>query len=173
MRQDSNAYIIGFATAVCLVCSIVVSTAAVALRDRQARNKVLDRQTKVLVVAGVLEEGQSATVEEIEVLFEENIETRVVDLASGEYDDSIDAATYDQRKASKDPATSSLAPANTAGITRSASNPPFSAVPVAATNPVRASNAMPIHIAQRTIRNALQAAPSFEASRGFLAAKNN
>ena len=39
MRQDSNAYIIGFATVVCLVCSIVVSTAAVALRDRQARNR--------------------------------------------------------------------------------------------------------------------------------------
>jgi Na+-transporting NADH:ubiquinone oxidoreductase subunit C len=118
MRQDSNAYIIGFATAVCLVCSIVVSTAAVALRDRQARNKVLDRQTKVLVVAGVLEEGQSASAEEIEALFEENIETRVVDLETGEYDDSIDAAAYDQRKAAKDPASSSVAPANNAGVAR-------------------------------------------------------
>ncbi|MEJ2582797.1 MAG: Na(+)-translocating NADH-quinone reductase subunit C [Acidobacteriota bacterium] len=118
MRQDSNAYIIGFATAVCLVCSIVVSTAAVALRDRQARNRVLDRQTKVLVVAGVLEEGQSATAEEIEALFEENIETRAVDLATGEYDDSIDVETYDQRKATKDPSLSSVAPDNNAGITR-------------------------------------------------------
>jgi Na+-transporting NADH:ubiquinone oxidoreductase subunit C len=118
MRQDSNAYIIGFATAVCLVCSIVVSTAAVALRDRQARNKMLDRQTQVLVVAGVLEEGQSASAEEIETLFEDNIDTRVVDLSTGDYDDSVDAATYDQRKASKDPASSSEAPANNAGITR-------------------------------------------------------
>ncbi len=57
MRQYSNAYIIGFATAVCLVCSIVVSTSAVALRERQDRNKVLDRQTNVLVVAGLLERG--------------------------------------------------------------------------------------------------------------------
>jgi len=48
MRQYSNAYVVGFATAVCLVCSIVVSTAAVALRDRQDRNKVLDRQTQVI-----------------------------------------------------------------------------------------------------------------------------
>ncbi len=118
MRQNSNAYIVGFATAVCLVCSIVVSTAAVSLRDRQARNKVLDRQTKVLVVAGVLEEGQSASAEEIEALFEDNIDSRVVDLATGDYDDSVDAATYDQRKASKDPALSSVAPANNAGITR-------------------------------------------------------
>jgi Na+-transporting NADH:ubiquinone oxidoreductase subunit C len=118
MRQDSNAYIIGFATAVCLVCSIVVSTAAVALRERQARNKVLDRQTKVLVVAGVLEEGQSATVEEIEALFEENIESRVVELATGEYDDSVEATTFDQRKATQDPDLSSGAPANNAGIAR-------------------------------------------------------
>jgi len=118
MRQYSNPYIIGFATAICLVCSIVVSTAAVALRERQDRNKVLDRQIKVLIVAGVLEEGESATAEEIERLFEGNIRTRVVDLASGEYDDSIDPQTYDQRRASKDPALSSSAPANNAGLTR-------------------------------------------------------
>jgi Na+-transporting NADH:ubiquinone oxidoreductase subunit C len=118
MRQYSNAYVIGFATVVCLVCSIVVSTSAVALRDRQDRNKVLDRQTQVLVVAGLLEEGQKAGAEEVERLFEENIRIRVVDLETGEYDASVDGATYDQRKASKDPATSRAAPANSAGITR-------------------------------------------------------
>jgi Na+-transporting NADH:ubiquinone oxidoreductase subunit C len=118
MRQDSNAYIIGFATAVCLVCSIVVSTSAVALRDRQNRNKVLDRQTKVLVVAGVLDERQAATPEEIERLFESHIETRIVDLESGEYDETIDPETYDQRKATREPDQSSAAPPNDAGLTR-------------------------------------------------------
>jgi len=118
MRQYSNAYVVGFATAVCLVCSIVVSTSAVVLRERQDRNKVLDRQTQVLVVAGLLEEGQKATPEEVERLFEENIQTRLVDLATGEYEDSVDAATYDQRKASKDPSTSRTAPANNAGVSR-------------------------------------------------------
>ena len=82
MRQYSNAYIIGFATAVCLVCSIVVSTSAVALRERQDRNKVLDRQTQVLVVAGLLEEGQKATAEESSSSSRSNIRIRVVDLAS-------------------------------------------------------------------------------------------
>lgn len=118
MRQYSNSYIIGFATAVCLVCSIVVSTSAVALRERQDRNKVLDRQTKVLVVAGLLEEGQKATAEEVEGLFSKNIRIRAVDLATGEYDDSVDVDAYDQRKAEKDPATSRVAPPNSAGITR-------------------------------------------------------
>jgi len=118
MRQYSNAYIIGFATVVCLVCSIVVSTSAVALRERQDRNKVLDRQTKVLVVAGLLDEGQKATPEEIEQLFDNNIVSKIVDLESGEYDLDADAASYDQRKATKDPALSREAPANKAGLTR-------------------------------------------------------
>ena len=118
MRQYSNAYVIGFATAVCLVCSIVVSTSAVVLRDRQDRNKVLDRQTQVLVVAGLLEESQKVAPEEVERLFDDNIRIRVVDLESGEYDDAVDAAAYDQRKASKDPATSRAAPPNNAGVAR-------------------------------------------------------
>ena len=118
MRQYSNAYIVGFATAVCLVCSIVVSTSAVVLRDRQDRNKVLDRQTQVLVVAGLIEEGQKIGPDEVGKLFDENIRIQVVDLATGEYVDSVDAATYDQRKATKDPALSRIAPANKAGITR-------------------------------------------------------
>jgi len=118
MRQDSNAYIIGFATAVCLVCSIVVSTSAVALRERQDRNKVLDRQTQVLVVAGLLEEGQNVSPENVESLFDEHIQIRVINLETGGYEDSIESSTYDQRKATKDPSASRAAPANNAGLTR-------------------------------------------------------
>jgi Na+-transporting NADH:ubiquinone oxidoreductase subunit C len=118
MRQDSNAYIIGFATVVCLVCSIVVSTSAVALRERQDRNKVLDRQTQVLVVAGLLEARQKTSPENIEDLFEQNIEIRVIDLETGDYEDSIESSTFDQRKATKDPSSSRTAPDNNAGLTR-------------------------------------------------------
>jgi Na+-transporting NADH:ubiquinone oxidoreductase subunit C len=118
MRQDSNAYIIGFATAVCLLCSIVVSTSAVALRERQDRNKVLDRQTQVLVVAGLLEAGQKTSPENVEQIFEENIQIRVIDLVTGEYEESIESSSYDQRKATKDPAASRSAPANNAGLSR-------------------------------------------------------
>jgi len=118
MRQYSNAYVIGFATVVCLVCSIVVSTSAVALRERQDRNKVLDRQTQVLVVAGLLETGQKATAEEVGQLFADNIRIRAIDLETGGYTDEVDAASYDQRKATKDPALSRPAPANNAGVPR-------------------------------------------------------
>ncbi|MEE4271964.1 MAG: Na(+)-translocating NADH-quinone reductase subunit C [Thermoanaerobaculales bacterium] len=116
--QHSNAYIIGFAAAVCLVCSIVVSTSAVALRPRQIQNKELDRQKQVLMVAGLIEAGQAADAAEIQRLFDESIVARAVDLETGEYDESVDTAAYDQRKATRDPALSRAAGANPAGIPR-------------------------------------------------------
>jgi Na+-transporting NADH:ubiquinone oxidoreductase subunit C len=45
---------IGFATIVCLVCAVLVSSAAVGLKERQKENEALDRQKKVLDVAGLL-----------------------------------------------------------------------------------------------------------------------
>lgn len=118
MKQYSNAYIIGFAACVCLICSIVVATSAVALKERQDRNKVLDRQKKVLIVAGLMEEGQTITADEVQQIFDDNIRIRAVDLETGNIDGSIDTVTYDQRRATKDPALSRVAPENRAGITR-------------------------------------------------------
>ena len=40
--QGSVGYNLGFAAAVCLACAVVVSSAAVALADRQDRNALLD-----------------------------------------------------------------------------------------------------------------------------------
>jgi Na+-transporting NADH:ubiquinone oxidoreductase subunit C len=116
--QFSNKYVVAFAAAVCLVCSVVVSVSAVGLRERQDANKILDRQKKVLTVAGLIEEGQAVDPTEVDRLFAENIEARVIDLESGAYDESADALTYDQRKALKDPALSRQAPANNAGVQR-------------------------------------------------------
>ena len=118
MQQHSNAYIIGFAATVCLVCSIVVSSAAVALRPRQVENKELDRQKQVLTVAGLIEAGQSVAAGEVQRLFDESIVARAVELSSGAYDESVDTSTYDQRKAAKDPSMSRPAGSNNAGLRR-------------------------------------------------------
>ena len=118
MQQHSNAYIIGFAASVCLVCSIVVSSTAVALRPRQAQNKELDRQKQVLIVAGLMQVEKSVEAAEVQRLFDESIVARAVDLSTGAYDESVDTATYDQRKATKDPAMSKPADPNPAGIRR-------------------------------------------------------
>ncbi len=100
MGNDSISKTFGVALALCVVCAVVVSSAAVILRPTQEVNKLLDLKTNILASAGLLQEGVS-----IETQFEQ-ISTRVVDLQTGEFTDAVDAATYDQRKASKDPALS-------------------------------------------------------------------
>ena len=88
------------ATLLCLVCSFLVSSAAVYLRPTQAVNKALDKKRNIVMAAGLEAEGKS-----IDELFAQ-IEPKVVDLATGEYVEMDDPAAYDQRRAAKDPAQS-------------------------------------------------------------------
>ncbi len=85
--------------ALSLVCSIIVSTAAVGLRDKQKANAVLDKQSKIVQVAGITEEGK------VPELYAKYIEPRLVDLDTGDFVEG-DAATFDQRKAAKNPGES-------------------------------------------------------------------
>ncbi|NOZ39698.1 MAG: Na(+)-translocating NADH-quinone reductase subunit C [Planctomycetes bacterium] len=95
----------------CVVCSLLVSSAAVLLRPLQEANKKLDLQRNVLLAAGVDVDSMSS--EEIVEMF--NDETKVkrvlIDLSTGEAIDSeakaeaagIDLASYDSKKAAKNP----------------------------------------------------------------------
>ena len=120
MNKSSVGYILGFCVAVCLVCAVVVSLSAVGLKDKQEENKRIDRQKKVLVVAGLLEEGSQASAAEISALFKKRIKAVMIDLKTGKVD--VEAtktvADYDQIKASKDPALSSAVDKNLAGVPR-------------------------------------------------------
>lgn len=102
MPNDSREKTIAVAVVLCLVCSILVSLAAVALKPRQEANKLADKKQNILRIAGMMEEGKS-----VDELFKK-IEARVVDLSSGQFADDIDPATYDQRKASKTPGMSKV-----------------------------------------------------------------
>ncbi len=84
--------------ALSLVCSIVVSTAAVALKSKQVANAKLDKQSNIVAVAGF--EAKSA--KDIQSIYADKIEPRLVDFATGEFVDG-DAANFDQRAAAKDP----------------------------------------------------------------------
>ncbi len=118
MRRDSPLYTICFATLVCGICSVLVSSSAVGLRERQRANQILDRQLKVLSVAGLVGPGERLSRTEIESRFRERIQPKVVELASGAYDESLDPDTFDQRRAARDPATSRPAPENPARVMR-------------------------------------------------------
>jgi len=116
--QHSTGYIVGFAVAVCLVCALFVAGSAVSLKDRQEANILLDRQKKVLAVAGLMKDGQSMDAAEIAAVFEKSIKPKVVTLETGQIDPSIDAVGFDQAKAMADPATSTVAPPNGAKVAR-------------------------------------------------------
>ncbi|MCH2410242.1 Na(+)-translocating NADH-quinone reductase subunit C [Myxococcota bacterium] len=116
--QHSSRYIVLFALAVCGVCSIFVAVSAVSLKERQERNKAIDVQSKVLVLAGLMSEGERLSGEEIGARFSQSIESKVVRLATGEYDETIDADRFDQRSAAADLSTSREAPPNLAKVRR-------------------------------------------------------
>jgi Na+-transporting NADH:ubiquinone oxidoreductase subunit C len=118
MQRNSVFYILAFCAAICLVCSIIVSSTAVGLKEQQDANKILDRQKKVLSVAGLMAEDEILTPEDVAKLFETRIKSVVVDLATGKIDEGTDPATFDQLKAQKDPATSKSADKNRAGVSR-------------------------------------------------------
>jgi Na+-transporting NADH:ubiquinone oxidoreductase subunit C len=120
--ERSTGYIIGFAAAVCLVCSVLVTSSAVSLKERQEENKRLDRQKKILVLAELMTDGEKISPQEIDKRFNDNIEAHIVTLESGDYDTTVDTGSFDQRKATKEPATSKVAPKNRAGVRRLPTN---------------------------------------------------
>ncbi|MEM1402396.1 MAG: Na(+)-translocating NADH-quinone reductase subunit C [Pseudomonadota bacterium] len=96
---ESTGRILRVAFTLCIVCSVIVSTAAVVLKPAQEANKSLDRKRNILQAAGMLQEG--ASIDEQYAVIEE----RYVDLSTGRFTDDV-AQGYDQRSASKDPASS-------------------------------------------------------------------
>lgn len=116
--EHGKLYTILFATAVCLVSAVVVSGSAVGLRSMQEANKVLDRQKKVLLVSGLMQEGEKIDAVEVDKRFAASIEPVVVNLASGKIAEDVDVATFDQKEATKNPATSKAAPENKAKVQR-------------------------------------------------------
>ncbi|GHE19844.1 Na(+)-translocating NADH-quinone reductase subunit C [Halomonas urumqiensis] len=102
MAQSNNSIkkILTVAFALCIVCSVIVSTAAVALRPAQQLNQELDRKTNILNVANLYEPGMN-----VEEAFGE-VTPRVVDMRTGEYSDEHDPETYDGFESRRDPAAS-------------------------------------------------------------------
>ena len=120
MARNSSSYILGFITAVCLVCGAIVASSAVLLKDRQVMNKQLDRKKKVLTVAQLMTADQQLTPQDIDKLFADNITPKLVDLDTGKYAEvSAEVLqTFDQRVARQDPETSKDAPDNPAKVLR-------------------------------------------------------
>lgn len=85
------------ALVLCLVCSVVVSAAAVLLRPVQAVNEKANMQMNILQAAGLYDPSKS-----VQEQFEQ-VTTRLVNVETGEFVTDMDPDTYDQRKAAKTP----------------------------------------------------------------------
>lgn len=83
---------------VCVVCGVVVATAAVSLRPVQNENKLIDKRMNILLAAGMYDASQ-----DVNEQFK-SIERKFVDIDSGDYVEMPES--YDQRTAAKDPAQS-------------------------------------------------------------------
>jgi len=100
--NDDPGKILAVAITLCLVCSLLVASAAVLLKPLQERNQALAIRKQIVRVAGY----PADDAQQVEALFRQHIETRIVDLDTGNFDDSIDPAGFDTRAAARDPATS-------------------------------------------------------------------
>ena len=68
-----------FTALVALVCSLLLTGAATGLKDRKLRNVAVDRQKNILKSVGLIDPGQSVTVDQIEQRYRENIRCESVD----------------------------------------------------------------------------------------------
>lgn len=117
-QKESTVRTLTVALLVCLVCSVFVAGAAVALKPTQVENRLLDKQRSIPSIAGLSEPGMSAS--QVKKLFGERIVARVIDLETGKFTDAQDPKTFDPLKAAKDPKLSTVLPGSDdiAGIKR-------------------------------------------------------
>lgn len=115
--QPSVGYILGFATIVCIVCGVLVSSSAVSLKDLQEANAELEKMTNVLLAAGLAEPNERLDAEAVEERFAV-VEALVIRLDTGDVVEDADPGSFDQQRSKTDPSRSEAAPTNRAGIKR-------------------------------------------------------
>ena len=104
MSNDSTKKKIVVALGVCLVCSILVSTAAVSLHGIQEENKKTDKVKNILIAGNLFEDSVDVT-----KIFDEKIQAEILNLKTGEflpkdeYGDNLDPEKFDIKAMAKDP----------------------------------------------------------------------
>jgi Na+-transporting NADH:ubiquinone oxidoreductase subunit C len=99
MHKDSVQRTLLVAFLLCVVCSVVVSSAAVLLAPVQQANQLLDKRKNILIAAG-LASPEELNAKKVDELFK-SIEMKGVELATGKYVDI--KANYSVKDAAKDP----------------------------------------------------------------------
>ncbi|MDD1507971.1 Na(+)-translocating NADH-quinone reductase subunit C [Pseudomonas sp. CNPSo 3701] len=109
-QKESTARTLLVALLVCLVCSVFVAGAAVALKPTQLENRLLDKQRSILAIAGLGNPNMPSSA--VRAMFEDTIQARLVDLDTGKFSDKFDPVTFEPLAAAKDPELSRALPAS-------------------------------------------------------------
>ncbi len=104
LPPDSPARAFAIVIAVCVVCSVLVSSAAVVLAPIQKQNALRIQQRQILQAAGLFDPGAG-----IEQQFTQ-VTPRMVDLATGDYVDRGDPVDFDVAAESRRPESSEAVP---------------------------------------------------------------
>ena len=83
MNTNSNTYVMGFAVAMCVTVSAVLATLASALKETQEAAAEFDRQKNVMMAAGLIQQGDTRSREELEELFSKRVKEVTVDTETG------------------------------------------------------------------------------------------
>jgi Na+-transporting NADH:ubiquinone oxidoreductase subunit C len=87
---------------VALVCSVLVSVAAITLKPKQLRNQLVERSRNIISLTGLVPVGATLSDDEILTAVEQ-LDIRVVNIDTGEFDASINPAEFDTRAAVNNP----------------------------------------------------------------------
>lgn len=109
--KNSNISTMATALILCLVCSVMVSVAAISMKPKQPGNIELDRNKNILMAANMFDPAKDSNAD-AERLFE-NVEIKLINTKTGQFAaaDELkqagisDVGTYDATKAGKDPKT--------------------------------------------------------------------
>jgi len=106
---------VGFVFIICLVCAALVSIAAVGLKPLQTANKLLDKQTKILEAAGLLERAG----DDIVATYNKFVDAKMIDLATGKVVEG-NVKSFEERADARDVSKSSKPENDIAGLNRRA-----------------------------------------------------
>ena len=111
MNKDSPQKALLVVFFVALVCSVLVSVAAVTLKPVQMLNQLVERSRNIVALSGLVPAGTALSNDEILAAVEQ-LDARIVNIDTGEFDASIDPDGFDERAAVNDLDLSAAIPAN-------------------------------------------------------------
>ena len=108
--KDSPRKALIIVLAVSLACSILVSTTSITLKPIQLLNQKIERSRHIVALTGLVPADKELSNDEI-LHAVEQLDVRVINIDTGEFDDSIDPEQFDARAAVNNPDLSVAIPA--------------------------------------------------------------